>query len=46
MAGGMQAAREISHYAEIFRLADQAGLLHQPELAQQRMQALLKIYGY
>ncbi|MGQ4607879.1 dihydrodipicolinate synthase family protein [Raoultella ornithinolytica] len=45
MAGGMQAAREISHYAEIFRLADQAGLLQDPQLATRRMKSLLTIYG-
>lgn len=45
MAGGMQAAREISHYAEIFRLADQAGLLQDPQLATQRMKNLLTVYG-
>lgn len=45
MAGGMQSAREISHYAEIFRLADQAGLLQNPPLAARRMQNLLTIYG-
>ena len=45
MAGGMQGTREISHYAEIFRLADQAGLLQNPELAMQRMKSLLKVYG-
>ncbi|MFK3706929.1 uncharacterized protein DUF993 [Raoultella sp. BIGb0138] len=45
MAGGMQAAREISHYAEIFRLADRAGLLQDPQLATLRMQSLLKVYG-
>ncbi|HDX8327858.1 TPA: dihydrodipicolinate synthase family protein [Raoultella ornithinolytica CD1_MRS_4] len=45
MAGGMQAAREISHYAEIFRLADQAGLLQDPQLASRRMKNLLTVYG-
>ena len=45
MAGGMQAAREISHYAEIFRLADQAGLLQDPQLATRRMKNLLTVYG-
>ncbi|HDG9833863.1 TPA: dihydrodipicolinate synthase family protein [Raoultella ornithinolytica] len=45
MAGGMQAAREISHYAEIFRLADQAGLLQDPLLATRRMKNLLTVYG-
>lgn len=45
MAGGMQSAREISHYAEVFRLADQAGLLRNPALAIQRMKSLLSLYG-
>ncbi|MCF1303426.1 dihydrodipicolinate synthase family protein [Raoultella ornithinolytica] len=45
MAGGMQEAREISHYAEIFRLADQAGLLQDPQLATRRMKNLLTVYG-
>ncbi|HIF5899469.1 TPA: dihydrodipicolinate synthase family protein [Raoultella ornithinolytica] len=45
MAGGMQAAREISHYAEIFRLADQAGLLQDPQLATRRIKNLLTVYG-
>lgn len=45
MAGDMQAAREISHYAEIFRLADQAGLLQDPQLATRRMKNLLTVYG-
>ncbi|SMQ89908.1 Protein of uncharacterised function (DUF993) [Raoultella ornithinolytica] len=45
MADGMQAAREISHYAEIFRLADQAGLLQDPQLATRRMKNLLTVYG-
>ena len=45
MAGGMQAAREISHYAEIFRLADQAGLLQNPQLATRRIKNLLTVYG-
>lgn len=45
MAGGMQATREISHYADIFRLADQAGLLQNPVLAAQRMESLLRVYG-
>lgn len=45
MAGGMQSAREIGHYAEIFRLADRAGLLQNPPLATRRMQNLLTVYG-
>ena len=44
MVGGMQSARGILHYAEIFRLADQAGLLADPELAATRMRALCAVY--
>ncbi|WP_273791887.1 dihydrodipicolinate synthase family protein [Brucella anthropi] len=45
MPAGMQSARGILHYAEIFRLADQANVLDQPNLAIQRMKQLLAIYG-
>ena len=45
MVGGMQSARGICHYADIFRLADQAGLLAAPELAVVRMKSLLAISG-
>ena len=45
MVGGMQSARSIGHYAEIFRLADQAGLLAKPDLAIARMQALCATAG-
>jgi len=45
MVGGMQSARSIVHYAEIFRLADQAGLLAKPDLAVQRMHALCETAG-
>jgi hypothetical protein len=45
MVGGMQSARSIIHYAEIFRLADQAGLLAKPDLAVQRMRALCQTAG-
>jgi len=45
MVGGMQSARSIVHYAEIFRLADQAGLLAKPDLAVQRMRALCETAG-
>jgi hypothetical protein len=40
MVGGMQSARAIGHYARVFRLADRAGLLRDPELATARMRAL------
>lgn len=45
MVGGMQSARGIRHYADIFRLADQAGLLADPDLATSRMKSLLAVAG-
>lgn len=45
MVGGAQSMRPISYFADIFRLADQARLLRDPELAAMRMQQLLTIYG-
>jgi hypothetical protein len=37
MVGGQQSARSIRHFAELFRLADKAGLLRDPEMAVARM---------
>jgi hypothetical protein len=45
MIGGMQSARSIRHYAEVFRLADQARLLRDPELACHRMALLCATHG-
>lgn len=45
MVGGMQSARSIIHYGEIFRLADAAGLLGNPDMAIKRMQALCQTNG-
>lgn len=45
MPAGMQSARGIVHYADIFRLADQANVLDKPELALGRMKSLLQVYG-
>ena len=45
MPAGLQSSREITHYAEVFRLADQAGLLTKPDLAEQRMASLLALHG-
>ena len=45
MPAGMQSARGIVHYADIFRLADQANVLDKPELAVNRMTSLLQVYG-
>ncbi|WP_191057919.1 dihydrodipicolinate synthase family protein [Geminicoccus harenae] len=45
MLGGQQAARSALHYAEVFRLADQAGVLDDPELASRRMARLMATFG-
>jgi hypothetical protein len=45
MVGGQQSARSVIHLAELFRLADRAGLLGEPELARRRMVNLLSLHG-
>jgi Protein of unknown function (DUF993) len=45
MVGGQQSARSLSHLAELFRLADAAGLLADPDLAMSRMSAVLRVHG-
>jgi Protein of unknown function (DUF993) len=45
MVGGQESARSTLHLAELFRLADQAGLFADPELATRRMQAVLATRG-
>ena len=45
MVGGQQSARNVQHLAELFRLADAAGLLQDPELACKRMKQLLAVHG-
>ncbi len=45
MPAGLQSSREIVHYAQVFRLADQARLLLNPDLAEQRMNLLLQLAG-
>ncbi|MCL6625490.1 MAG: dihydrodipicolinate synthase family protein [Alicyclobacillus shizuokensis] len=45
MVGGMESMRSIPHLAEVFRLADAAGLLHDPELAVVRMRKILAVAG-
>ncbi|RIX79572.1 dihydrodipicolinate synthase family protein [Acidovorax cavernicola] len=45
MVGGQQSTRSLQHFAELFRLADAANLLEQPELAVQRMKTLLALHG-
>ncbi|HWU60947.1 MAG TPA: dihydrodipicolinate synthase family protein [Ensifer sp.] len=45
MPAGFQSSRDITHYAEVFRLADQAGLLAKPDLAVHRMRTLFALHG-
>ena len=45
MLGGAQAMRPLPYFVECFRLADQNGLLRDPELAVRRMRALLAMHG-
>jgi hypothetical protein len=45
MVGGQQSARSLLHFAELFRLADAAGLIERPDLAVRRMKALLALHG-
>jgi hypothetical protein len=45
MVGGQQSARSIQHFAELFRLADKAGLLRDPDMAVARMRQLLAVHG-
>ena len=45
MVGGQQSTRSIVHLAEIFRLADKAGLLKNPDEAAARMSRVLAIHG-
>lgn len=45
LLGGQQSARSAAHLAELFRLADRAGLLQDPELATQRMKTVLASHG-
>jgi hypothetical protein len=45
MVGGQESARSALHLAELFRLADAAGLLRDPEQAIARMRAVLTTRG-
>jgi hypothetical protein len=45
MVGGQESARSTVHLAELFRLADKAGLLANPEVATRRMKAVLATRG-
>ncbi|MGV8854661.1 MAG: dihydrodipicolinate synthase family protein [Devosia sp.] len=43
MIGGQQSTRSVQHLAELFRLADQARVLSDPDLAVKRMKAVLDV---
>jgi Protein of unknown function (DUF993) len=45
MPAGFQSSRDITHYSTVFRLADRARLLAQPDLAERRMATLLALHG-
>ncbi|MGY5801610.1 dihydrodipicolinate synthase family protein [Rhizobium sp. LEGMi12c] len=45
MLGGQQSTRSIRHLAELFRLADTARVLRDPDLATYRMKAILATVG-
>jgi hypothetical protein len=45
MVGGLESGRSALHLAELFVLADQAGLLADPELASARMRNVLALAG-
>jgi hypothetical protein len=45
MIAGHESARSVIHLAEVFRLADRAGLLRNPDLAVARMRPLLALAG-
>ncbi len=45
MVNGAQSMRPLPYFTEVFKLADQARLLRDPELAVKRMKQLLAVYG-
>jgi hypothetical protein len=45
MIGGQESARSMLHLAELFRLADKARVLHDPDRAAARMTRLLAVHG-
>ena len=45
MVGGQESARSLVHLAELFRLADKARVLHDPDMAAARMSKLLAVHG-
>ncbi|MDQ3541700.1 MAG: dihydrodipicolinate synthase family protein [Chloroflexota bacterium] len=45
MVGGQQSARSVVHLSELFTLADEAHLFHDPDEASRRMRAFLTVAG-
>jgi hypothetical protein len=45
MVGGQESARSLVHLAELFRLADRARVLADPEQAAERMRRVLAVHG-
>ena len=45
LVGGLESARSVVHLAELFVLADRAGILRDPELAAERMRRVLAVAG-
>jgi Protein of unknown function (DUF993) len=45
MVGGQESARSVVHLAELFTLADRAGLLRDPDMAAERMRRMLAVAG-
>ena len=45
MVRGLESARAVAHLCELFVLADRAGVLHNPELAMERMRSFLLLAG-
>jgi hypothetical protein len=45
MLNGAQAMRPLPYFVDVFRLADQCGLLREPERAVHRMKTLLALHG-
>ncbi|SEI18022.1 Protein of unknown function [Rhizobium tibeticum] len=45
LPAGLQSARGVNHYADIFRLADKANVLDKPDLAVARMRHFAGVFG-
>ena len=45
MIGGQQSARSLQHLAELFRLADAARVLRNPQLAAERVGTVMALGG-